>query len=69
MYNIRIFEKPEKELPLEEYVARYCTSPRETRKSFKEVCEFIGKRPIKNKNTGAYNITIGNTEYIVTKQI
>lgn len=68
MYNIRIFEKPGKELPLKEYVAKYCESPVETRKSFKEVCEFIGQRPIKNKITGCYNVTVGNIEYIVTKQ-
>lgn len=66
MYSIKIINyKNSEKLNFQQYAEMVAHSPVITRKTFKEVCELVGKRP--KKHDGCWSAFIGNTEYFITK--
>lgn len=66
MYSIKIinYENSEK-LNFQQYAEMIIHSPVITRKTFKEVCELVGRKP--NKHVGGWSAYGDNTEYLITK--
>lgn len=66
MYSIKIinYENSEK-LNFQQYGEMIIHSPVITRKTFKEVCEIVGRRP--KKHVGGWSAFVGNIEYLIIK--
>lgn len=66
MYSIKIINyKNSEKLSFQKYAEMVNHSPIITRKTFKEVCELIGRKP--NKHIGGWSTFVGNTEYLIIK--
>lgn len=66
MYSIKIinYENSEK-LNFQQYAEMVTHSPVITRKTFKEVCKFIRRKP--KRHVGGWSTYVGNIEYLITK--